>query len=44
MNATRKVKLFKKRSRSESESEQGDELQGFDAKRDDLSVARLKAG
>ena len=37
-----KVKL--QASRSESESEQGDELAGIDAKRDDLPMARLKVG
>ena len=30
-------------SRSESESEQGDQSVGIDAKRDDLPLARLKA-
>ena len=44
MNLCSEVKAFERRSRSESESEEGDQLQGFDAKRDDLSVARLKAG
>ena len=33
-----------KASRSESESEQGDQLLGVDAKRDDLSLARAKVG
>ena len=33
-----------KASRSESESEQGDEWLGVDAKRDDLPVARAKVG
>ena len=32
-----------KASRSESESEQGDQSVGIDAKRDDLPLARLKA-
>ena len=45
MNATRKVKLFKKRSRSESESEQGDSSGWYsDVKRVDLSLARMKLG
>jgi hypothetical protein len=30
------------RSRSESESETGDQLRGVDPKRDDLGVARVK--
>ena len=33
-----------KASRSESESEQGDQLLGVDAKRGDLSLARTKVG
>ena len=31
-------------SRSESESEQGEQWLGVDAKRDDLPLARVKAG
>ena len=32
------------RSRSESESEQGEKFQGLDAKRDELAMGRLKLG
>ena len=38
-----KVKLVNKRSRSESESEQGVQSLGIDAKRDDLPLARMKS-
>ena len=38
------VKLICKRSRSESESEQGVELQAIDPKPSDLSPSRLKPG
>jgi hypothetical protein len=34
----------RKASRSESESEQGVQLAGIDAKRDDLPLARMKVG
>ena len=39
-----KVKGDDARSRSESESEQGDKSEGVDAKPSDLPLARLKAG
>jgi hypothetical protein len=42
VTVTGKVNLLKKGSRSESESEQGAESVGVDAKPGDLSVARLK--
>ena len=42
VTVTGQVKLFEKRSRSESESEQGAESVGVDAKPGDLPVARLK--
>lgn len=38
------VKVFKDRSRSESESEQGDESHAIDPKPYDLSMSRLKTG
>ena len=37
-----KVKILKDRSRSESESEEGDKLHDVDPKPGDLSMARLK--
>ena len=37
-----KVKGHESRSRSESESEQGDKSEGVDAKPSDLPLARLK--
>ena len=39
-----KVKAFESRSRSESESEEGVESEGADAKPSDLPLARLKDG
>ena len=41
---TGKVKHFKMRSRSESESEQGAESEGVDAKLCELPLGRLKVG
>jgi hypothetical protein len=38
------VKVYKDRSRSESESEQGDESHAIDPKPYDLSMSRLKTG
>ena len=40
VNLRSKVKEY--RSRSESESEEGEEFLGLDAKRDDLTMGRLK--
>ena len=42
VTVTGKVKVVDDRSRSESESEQGVESVGVDAKLGDLSLARLK--
>ena len=39
-----KVKALESRSRSESESEQGVQSEGVDAKPSDLPLARLKDG
>ena len=39
-----KVKHFEMCSRSESESEQGDQSEGVDAKPSDLPLGRLKDG
>ena len=40
--ACSKVKALERRSRSESESEEGGELHGMDPKPGDLSMCRLK--
>ncbi len=44
VTVTGKVKCFKTRSRSESESEEGAESGGVDAKLCDLPMSRLKVG
>ena len=42
VNVTGKVKYWEVRSRSESESEEGEKLHDVDPKPGDLSMARLK--
>ena len=44
MNLCSEVKLSRSGAVAKASLNRANELQGFDAKRDDLSVARLKAG